>query len=64
MYQYFIGVAVGIGAGIAIGFYIGSGRKRWSALTSKEKKGSIFIIVTGGVLLMVGVVVLINMLLL
>mgnify|MGYP001596555619 CR=1 FL=1 len=63
MYQYLIGVAVGIGTGIAIGFYLGNGRKRWSELTAKGKKTSTITIASGGVALMVGMVVLINMVL-
>ena len=63
MYQYLIGVVVGIGAGIAIGFYLGNGRKRWSELTPKRKKTSIITIALGVVLLIVGIVILLNMVL-
>lgn len=63
MYQYLIGVAVGIGTGIAIGFYLGNGRKRWSELTAKGKKTSTITIASGVVLLTAGIIILLNMVL-
>lgn len=62
MYQYLIGVVIGIGMGIAIGFYLGNGRKQWSELTPKGKKTSIITIALGVVLLIAGIIILLNML--
>ena len=53
---YEIGWAVGLGAGIAIGFSLGRRQKPWSELATGEKK-KIITIVPGVVLLITGVVV-------
>ncbi|MDO8715616.1 MAG: hypothetical protein Q7J73_02240 [Dehalococcoidales bacterium] len=63
MYQYLMGVVVGIGAGTAIGFYLGNGRKRWSDLTPEGKKTSTITIASGVVLLTAGIIILLNMVL-
>jgi len=58
--QYFIGVLVGLGAGIAIGLYIARG-KNLSELTRRDRKHSIVNIAIGLLLLIVGISILVNM---
>ncbi len=59
--QYFIGILVGLGAGIAIGLYIGKRHKSWSEMTPREKKKQIIAIIVESAILMAGVIYLIYM---
>jgi hypothetical protein len=56
---YAIGLTVGIGAGIVIGFAIGRKEKPWSELTPAERKNRLIAIVVGSVLSIAGIVVLV-----
>jgi hypothetical protein len=53
------GFATGIGVGFAIGIIVGSltaKQKSWSELTEKEKKTRIWLIATGIIMLIAGIV--------
>ena len=53
------GFATGIGGGFAIGIIVGSltaKQKSWSELTEKEKKTRIWLIATGIIMLIAGIV--------
>ena len=52
-----LGLAAGIGIGVSIGISIGKKQKSWSELTEKEKKTRIWLIATGVILLVAGIVV-------
>ena len=59
MSEWAVGYAIGIATGLAIGLVSGRKQKPWSEMTDKEKKIRIWLIASGAILVIAGLIALI-----